>query len=243
MRKLLILSSLIGLVLASTAAAAGSASISISLHPDKVKKNSSLTVDASGFPTESSLPTSAEFQVQKGFKASVKAVSKLCSPSASSCPAASKIGTGVAQATGSFLGESIGDTVNFMLYLGTPKHSGDIASVILIGSDTLLHQSASGSGRLFKDSAGGLELLFDQFPTIQGIPAGTQITLNSLSFSASKTRTVKKKVRRHHKKVTVKTTYSLLTNPSTCSGTWTGSATITFATGPVTQALSTPCTK
>jgi hypothetical protein len=243
MPKLLSVFSLTALVFAGTAAAAGSPSISISLHPNKVKKNSTLTVNASGFPTESALPTSLEFQVQKGFRTSVKSVSQLCNPSASSCPSASKIGSGNAQATGTLAGISEPDTVNFTLYLGTPKQSGDIASVILLGSDTLLHQTASGSGRLFKDSAGGLELLFDQFPTVQGLPSGTQITLNSLSLTAGAKRTVKHKVRRHHKNVTVKKIYSLITNPSTCSGSWTGSATVTFTSGPVTAPFTTPCHK
>jgi hypothetical protein len=243
MRKLLSLSSLTALVFAGTAAAASSPNISISLQPNKVKKNSTLTVNASGFPTESSLPSSIEFQVQKGFKTSAKSVSQLCNPTASSCPTASKIGSGNAQATGTLAGLSENDTVNFTLYLGKPQQSGDVASVILAGSDTLFHQSLSTTGRLFKDSAGGLELLFSQFPTIPGLPAGTQITLNSISLTAGAKRTIKKKVKRHHKTVTIKTTYSLITNPSTCSGSWTGSATVTFGSGPVPLPFSTSCSK
>jgi hypothetical protein len=243
MRKLITLSSVAALVFAGTAAAASSPSISISLSPNKVKKNSTLAVNASGFPAESGLPTSMELQVQKGFKTSVKSVSQLCNPSASSCPAASKIGSGTATATGTIGPLSENDTIDFTLFLGTPQQGGDIASVILSGSDTLFHQTLSTTGRLFKDSAGGLELLFSQFPSISGIPSGTQITLNSLSFTAGAHRTVKKKVRRHHKKVTVKTTYSLITNPSTCSGSWTGSATVTFASGPVSSSFSTACRK
>jgi hypothetical protein len=243
MRKLFTFSALSALALAGTAAAASSPSISITLKPNKVKKNSTLTVNASGFPTETSLPTSIDFHVQKGFKTSVKSVSQLCNPSASSCPTASKIGSGTAQATGTIAGVSVNDTVNFTLFLGTPRQAGDVASVILTGSDTVLHQTASGSGRLFKDSSGGLELLFDKFPTVVGLPAGTQITLDSLSLTAGAKRTVKKKKTIHHKKVTVSTTYSLITNPSTCSGSWTGSATVTFPSGPITVPLSTPCSK
>jgi hypothetical protein len=243
MRKLFTLACLTMLALAGTASAAGGANFSISLQPNKVKKNSKLTVNASGFPAESSLPTSVELQVQRGFKTSVKSVSQRCSPSASSCPAASQIGSGNAQATGSLVGLSENDTINFTLYLGTPVQGGDIASVIISGTDTLLHKTVRGSGRLFKDSAGGLELLFDKFPTIEGLPAGTTVSLGSLSFTAGKTRTVKKKVTRHHKKVTVSTTYSLITNPSSCSHSWSASATVTFTTGPVTEPLTTPCTK
>ena len=235
MHKLIAVLPITMLAFAGTAGAAGGPSISISLAPDKAGKNSKLTVNASGFPTETALPKSAELKVQPGFKTSVKSVKQLCSPGGSSCPAASKIGTGIAQVTGSLLGQSISDTVNFTLYLGKPKQGGDIASVEVFGSDTYLHQSASGSGRLFTDPAGGLELLFDQFPTISGVPAGVSITLTSLSLNVGATRTIH---HHHHHK----TTYSLITNPSSCSGSWTGSGTVTFSNGTsFPTSFSTPC--
>ncbi len=243
MRKPLIVLSLAGLVFAGTAAAASGPNISISLHPDKVKKNSTLSVDANGFPAENSLPTSLALQVQKGFRTSTKAVKQLCNPSASSCPAASKIGTVIVQATGSLAGASVTHSIDFTIYLGKPERSGDIASVIVSGRDTLLNQTLSGSGRLFKDSTGGLELLFDKFPSIQGLPPGTQITLDSLSLTAGAKRTVKKTTRVHHKKVTVKTTYSLVTNPSRCRGHWSATATVIFPGSALSQALNIPCTK
>jgi hypothetical protein len=234
------------LAFAGTAAAADAATVSVSLSPDKVSKNSAMMVSASGFPAASGLPTSAEFKVQKGFATSAKSVSVLCSASqaaSSSCPAASKIGTGTASVTGTLGLVSVPDTVNFQLFLGAPKQAGDVASVDVTGSDTGgLATNITGSGRLFKAAGGGLDLLFDQFPTI-ALPPGTTVTLNSLSLSASATRTVTVKVgkRKHrHKK---KVTYSLITNPSTCTGQWTGTATVTFASGPITQSLSTPCRK
>jgi hypothetical protein len=110
--------------------------------------------------------------------------------------------------------------VNFTLYLGRPRHAGDIESVVVIGSDTALHLTAKGGARVFKDSAGGLELLFDQFPTLQGAPTGITATLNSVSLTAGAKRTVFKRGK--------KVTYSLLTNPSTCKGMWTGTAIVTF---------------
>ncbi len=47
---------------------------------------------------------------------------------------------------------------------------------------------------------------------------------------------------KHRHKVKRKVTYALITNPSSCTGMWTGSATVTFASGPVSRPLSTPCT-
>jgi hypothetical protein len=144
--------------------------------------------------------------------------------------------------TGTLLGQAVPDTVTFTLFLGAPKQAGDVGAVDITGSDTVLHQTITGSGRLFKAAGGGLDLLFDQFPTI-ALPAGTTVTVNSLSLSASATRTVTVKVGKRKHKHKKKVTYSLITNPSTCTGQWTGTATVTFASGPVTQSLSTPCTK
>src|SRR5437763_12944677 len=217
MRKLLALPAATALAFAGTAAAAGGGTISVALHPDRISKRPHVTVSASGF-TDTSLPTSIEIKVQRGFKASAKSVAKLCA-NPSACPAASQIGSGTAQVTASTILGPLTDTVNFTLYLGRREVAGDIASVIVTGKDARYGITASGTGRLFKDSAGGLELLVNKFPTTQN-PAVSAVTLNSLSLTAGATRTIK----RHHRKVT----YSLITNPSQCSGHWKGIATITF---------------
>jgi hypothetical protein len=226
------LSALTCLLLAGAAAAAGGGTVSIGLHPDKVNRHSKLTISASGF-SETSLPRSAVVLVQRGFKVSARSVSRLCT-NPSACPAASTIGTGTAQVTGTLLGLAVPDTVNLTLYLGKPTRAGDIASVIVAGRDTEFGLTATGRGRLFKDSTRRLELLFDQFPSVQGLPSGTSITLNSLTLTAGATRTVM----RHHKRVT----FSLITNPSRCTGHWSGRATVTFPNqAPVSQSLRTPC--
>jgi hypothetical protein len=171
--------------------------------------------------------------VQKGFKVSAKSVSMLCA-SASSCPAASKIGTGVAQVTATVFGVPVKDTVNFTLYLGRPEQAGDIAAVIVTGKDTKYGITASGSGRILKNAA-GIELLFDHFPSISSL-GGVAVTLDSLSLTAGATRTVKKP---HNRKVT----YSLITNPSKCNGHWTGSASVTFSGAKSSNTLFIPCSK
>lgn len=230
-KTLLSISCLAGLVLVGTAGAVSGPTTRIVLRPNKAGKNSTLTVSGSGYA--SPVPTSAELLVQKGFKASRKSVSKLCNRSASSCPVQSKIGSGTAQVSFRYLGLTGTVPVNFKLYLGTPRQAGDIASVIVVGSASYAgtSYSARGSGRLFKSST-GLELLVDQFPAVHGLPSGISLTLDSLSFSAGASRTVKGK------------TYSLITNPLTCRGAWTGLAIFTFADGrTLSQSLSTACRK
>jgi hypothetical protein len=194
-----------------------------------------LSVSATGFPSETSLPTSAQFQVQSGFKTSVKSVSRLCGAGASSCPSQSRIGSGSAVVTGSYLGLNITDNITFTFYLAKPAQAGDISSVVITGSDTYLHQTLTGSGRLFRTSGGGLELLFSHLPTVSGLPSGVTFTLQSLTFNAGASRTVIV----NHKR----TTYSLITNPARCGGHWTGSGSVTFANGQtVSQSFSTACT-
>ena len=244
MGKLLTLSSLTLLAFAGTAAAANSGNISVSLSPNKVSKSSKLSVTASGFPA-AGLPTSAQFTVQKGFISSAKSVPVLCSAaqaSSNSCPAGSKIGSGSASVTGTYLGLTIPDTVSFSMFLGAPS-GGDIASVVVTGSDSYLHDTVTGSGLLQKSAGGGLTLSFPHFPTIQNLPSGATITLNSLSLSASASRTAKITVGKGKHKKRKKVTYALITNPSTCAGSWTGSATVVFPSGPITKPLSTSCTK
>jgi hypothetical protein len=227
------------LAFAGTAAAANSGNISVTLSPNKVSNSSTLTASASGF-TATGLPTSADFKVQKGFQTSIKSVAQLCSASQASnnaCPAASKIGSGTAVASAA----GLHDTISFSLFLGPPT-GGNVGSIVVTGSDAYFHYTATGSGELLKIPGGGLELSFPHFPSIHNLPQNITITLDSLSLTAHATRTVKvtsgKGKHKHKKKVT----YSLITNPSTCTSQWTGSATVTFPSGPVTEPLSTPCT-
>ena len=232
----------LALALAGSAAAATTGSVSGTLTPNKVGKASTLNVSATGPFSFSGQPQSAKFVTQKGFKSSPKSVRVLCSSSqesSGSCPSQSKIGSGTAQATGTlppFPPQH--DNITFTLYLGVPQQGGDIASVVIVGTDTYFKSTLHSVGRLFR-SGRRLELLFTQFPTVSNIPAGTQVTLDKLQFTAGAKRTVKKGKRKHRHKVR----YSLITNPSTCTGHWTGTLTLTFSNGTWTKSISTPCKK
>jgi hypothetical protein len=134
----------------------------------------------------------------------------------------------MALATGTFGALSEQDTVNFTLFLGKRVRPGDIASVVLIGTDTLLHETASATGRLFIPAQRGLELLFSPLPTFQ-LPPGTTVTLHKLTLKAGARRTAGRK------------RYSLITNPRTCNGQWTGSFTATFPSGTFSKPLTATC--
>jgi hypothetical protein len=171
-----------------------------------------------------------ELTAQKGFQSSAKSVPVLCnsrsskvtSNSPNPCPAQSKIGSGKVVANVSFPISGT-QTAPFTLYLGKPRQTGDIASIVL--SATVAGTTENVAGRLFKASNGSIEILFKKLPSA---PSGVTITFKRLSLSAH----------------AVNGTHSLITNPPSCSrGHWTGSFTLTFSSGTVSKQTSIPCTK
>jgi hypothetical protein len=151
--------------------------------------------------------------------------------------------------------------VPMTVFLGDPQQAGDIASVILIiayGGYTL-----SVPGRLFAPPQGGLELLFSFNTSAPVILTGlafsagatrstTQNVSKTVTKVVTKTITIGKGRHRHKHKVKRKvkrkvtkritTVESLFTNPSTCTGQWTGTLTLTYSSGPDTLPLGVMCT-
>lgn len=241
MNRILRLSALTPLVLASTAAAAGGPTANVTLSPAKVKAATTAHVQVTG-PLPSGLPSSISVTVQKGFTSSVKAVKVLCTAAQATsegCPAQSFVGNGQIVATATGLGQV---TVPLTLALGAPSQAGDISTVYIYGK--LGTFPLGVTARLF-NTGNGLELLTGAFPALP-IP-GLTVQVDSLTLNAHAKQSVTKKVKvgkgKHKKTKKVTTVYSLLTNPSTCTGTWTGSVSVAFASGTVTLPLSTPCHK
>jgi hypothetical protein len=244
MRRAPTLAGLVPLGLVAVAAAASSGSVSIMLSPDRPSAAAALTVTAHGpFPQASGTLTSTKLTTQEKFTSSPKSVAVLCTAAqetGDSCPAASKIGAGtatvtVSDAAGTF---SRQDTLTFNMFLGVPVDAGDIASVNISGTDSLLHQSGHATGRLFTAPAGGLELLFDRLPSYS-LPPGTKVTLDQLSFRAHAVRTVGN---RKHRGGRRRVRYSLITNPPQCAGAWHATLTLSFSGGATdSRVLSVAC--
>jgi hypothetical protein len=233
-----------GMAFAGIAAAAGGP-VTATVTPNTAGSASGVSISITG-PLPPGLPTSLEFTVQPGFTTSIKSVSVLCSaPQAGQdqCPAASQVGTG------QLVTNSLG-TINLTLALAAPQQQGDVASVFLIGS--IAGYVLDLPARLFVPSGGGIELLLENFPQLP-IPSLqiSSLSLNATAMTtvtATKIRTVTTGKGRHKKrkkvKTTTKTTYSLITNPSTCpaTGYWTGSVLATFSsTGPKTIPFQVVC--
>jgi hypothetical protein len=252
MRKLVVVLCALTLAGAGTAVAAQGGTATGALTASHASAASGIAVSLTGL---SGFPTSLEVLLQRGFTASTNAVAKRCTSTqwqSNGCPAASKIGTGsvVASALG------LTATVPVTLFLATPLEAGDVGAIIIRG--TLDGQTLTLPGRIFVPSQGGLELLFSSFAQYASLP----VTLDGLTLRAKAshtvTRTVTKKVtkivttgkgthkKRHRvtKKVKekIRTVYSLLTNPSSCTGTWTGTAILTYSSGTDSLPFAMACT-
>jgi hypothetical protein len=240
MRRLLSAVILAVLCLGIVPALASNGSVQVTLSPNRPAAASTLQVSAQGpFKRTSSQVSSLTLEVQRGFESSARSVPRLCSSSQAAngtCPSQSQVGSGSALVTGQVNGVSGQDTINFKLFLAVATHPGDIASVVLEGSDTVFHRSGHTQGRLLRSPTGGLALLFTLGQS--SAPKGSQITLERLSLKAHAVRTVV--IRRHGHRRHV--TYSLITNPPTCTGSWRGAVVVKFSNGTTNRrAVSAAC--
>ena len=222
-------------------AVAQDGSVHVTLSPDRPSAASTLAVNAQGpfrQPTNAQV-TSVRLGLQRGFKSSPRSVAVLCSSTRAekgTCPSESQVGSGSAIVTGQVNGISGQDTINFKLFLARAERAGDIASVVIEGSDIVFHRSGHTRGRLFRPNSGGLALLFSFGGS--NAPQGARITLNRLTLKAGAVRTVAVRRGGHRRQ----STYSLLTNPPSCSGSWHGAVQVRFSSGsPDRRAVAIPC--
>lgn len=232
MRRLLGLALPVAMIYLGVApAAAEDGSVQVTLSPDRPAAASTLQVTARGpfkAPQASGQVTSIRLEVQRGFRSSAKSVAALCSSSkaeSGTCPAESEVGSGSAVVTGQVNGISGQDTINFKLFLAVPTDTGDIASVVIEGSDTVFHKSGHTRGRLLQAANGDLALVFKLGQS--SAPNGAQITLDRLTLKAGAVRraVIRRHGHRHHVE------YSLIRNPPSCSGSWHGAVVVTFSSG------------
>lgn len=231
----------IALLLVSAASAAG---ITVTLSPDTTGAHSTLHVSAQGSPSQSSssLPKSVALLIARGFRVDPRATKRKCRSAGSSpCPARSTIGSGQAIVhVSTSVGYGSGDyNVAFKLFLGPPRQSGDIASVVMQGSTA--GNSFTTVGRLFKVASGpyGLELEID-VPQ-EHAPSG--ITISGYLKQLTMTVGTARKVTSHHGARKRSHVYALITNARTCTGgSWPGELVENFSDGS-SQSLSfaAPC--
>jgi hypothetical protein len=200
---------------------------SLRLTPDTTHSASKLVVNA-GFDQEAGARLEAyNVDIARGFRFDPRAVAKRCTvqqAQASSCPAASRIGSGSAKVT--ITGQRSTFGVDF--YLTPPQQHGDIAGLVLS-----VHQAGNASGfsligRMVRLAHGpyGLELRFADAG--KQLPAGIDVQLNRI-----------------HAKIGARHAgHSLLTTPRACTRAgWPFRMFVAYSTGTETYSGPAVCSK
>lgn len=247
-------------VTAGSAAAVAQApdAFTVTLTPDRADRGTvvDVVVDGArlGAVSGGPAPTGARLAVQPGFRFDAGAVARRCTdPQA--CPAASRVGSGTANATVGFLGVTRAVAAEITAFLAGPVQAGDLAGVVVDVRVPGFDQRFTARGRVVQGAA-GLELRFDDLAGGAQIPAGITFRLDRLALrvganrtvtvTRTRTRTVKRNGRTVRRKVRtrVKVRRDLLRTPRTCDGTWTAQGVVTFADGTATTLpFSIPCRK
>ncbi len=223
------------------ATAAWAMSGSETLHPNTPRKVSTVKLQVTSLPAESTLPAGMTLTLQKGFSAVAGgAAASLCtttqaaSPEGNQCPAASEIGTGSETVTPDppLFGATGSLTLGLSFYLGPSEQAGCAATVDVIAkvasNDSLLSwPPGHGIGNLCAHS-GGVRISFPSLPSYAYQTTGSTIIVNALSISLG-------------------TASGAVTgpwrNPSSCprSRVWTGSLGLAFASSSAQLPLKLAC--
>jgi hypothetical protein len=200
---------------------------SLRLTPNTTHSASKLVVNA-GFDQEPGAQLKAyNVDIARGFRFDPHAVEKRCSvqqAQASTCPAASRIGSGSAKVT--IAGKRSTFGVDF--YLTPPQRHGDIAGLVLS-----VHQAGTANGfaligRMVRLAHGpyGLELRFADAG--KQLPAGLDVQLNRIHA----------KIGAHHGR------HSLLATPRTCTKAgWPFRLFVAYSTGTETYSGPAACSQ
>ena len=255
-RRLLACTPFAAILFCASAATAQAPGVSVQLQPNLAGRASSLVVVVEGQTGQADgrVPTSAVLSVQRGFRVDPRSRAVRCSARQAqsfACPEASRIGTGQATVTARGLlvpGGAQDFTASIALFLSPPDPITDVAGVVVAVTEPSTGRRGTATGRIVRRARGpyGYELRFDRFPTTPAPPPGITVELKRLDLRAGARRTVTiiRTVRSGttRRRVRRRVTYSLITNPSTCNGSWTARAALSFQDGSsLASNLSTPC--
>ena len=202
---------LVGAALSAIAGAAPSApSGALRLVPNVAGHGTTLKVDVD--PSAANAPDAnareVQIEFQHGFRFDSHAVGRRCSPGQAAqdaCPAASRIGSGTADGDYTVGATSGTFTATIDVYLAAPTHPGDVAGLVVSVHEPQSGFAASATGRVIRHRSGrfGYENRFE-LSDGQSPPPGVTITVDRVRLAVGATR-------REH---------SLITNPTTCTGSY-----------------------
>ena len=236
----------------------------VNLSPAVADKASRLSVTASGQATTNGeqAPNSISVSVARGFRVDPRAVSETCSDEqrkALNCPAASRVGTGSAEGSANFIGQTFAFKAAIEAFLMHPIRSGDLAGLAVVVREQNTGRQGSGRGRIIDlGKAGGqygVELRFEELGT-QQLPIGASAKLDRFELSVGADRTVRRKItvrkrvktrrgkRIRRKRVVRKRRHDLIRNPEACTGSWPYQVRATFPSAPEqVRDGSVPCSR
>jgi hypothetical protein len=231
-----ILVAVLTLAAPAAASAADAPPGAVRLSPEVAGRASELRVDVGGEVlaqrTGGEQPRALSLFGTRGLKIDPRSVAGRCTDAqadAYDCPGSSRIGDGSAQgrAEGPLVpGGAMDFTASIDVYLARARQQGDVAGVVVLIREPQSGQRFNGKGRIVKVASGafGSETRFEGLDGGGQLPPGVTVTVNRVELRVGARRTVRKKVtvRRNGKRrrVTKRFTYSFLTNPRTCTGSW-----------------------
>ena len=236
----------------------------LTLTPASPGKHSRLSLRASGDAISSGqqTPKSVSLFIARGFKIDPRARHGRCTDEQArlfNCPVDSRVATGSAQGEVTLPPFPPFPFSAFVEAFLTPKaQPGDIAGVVIEGRESKTGRQAVVHGRLLPLAGGGpfgAELRFENFDVAQQqAPPGASAKLTNFDLSVEarrrvrKVRVVRRRVHTRHgtrvrrrRKVRIRR-YYLITNPTTCAGSWPYQLRATFPSNPdVVNDGSVPC--
>jgi hypothetical protein len=238
----------LGTPLLTSAAVAQSPGTTVRLDPNLVGRPSALVIasEGQGGQTDGRAAKSIVLSVQRGFKLDPRSRAARCSAKQArnfNCPEASRIGSGsaVVTASGAIIpGGSQDFTASIDLFLAPAPQSRDVAGIVVAVEEPTTGQRGTAIGRIVRRGRGpfGYELRFDDLGGGQSPPPGITIELKRLDLRAAARRTIAVGSGDNRHRVT----YSLITNPSSCDGTWNGHVAVIFDDGSsLEQDVSSRC--
>ena len=228
---------------------------SATLTPNGAGEHSTLSMDFD--PQEGSTsetPQSLALYIAHGFKYDRRSRAVRCSDAQAqqlACPAKSRIATGTATVNASGVlvpGGSQDFVASIEAFLAAPPSPAAIAGVVVQVREPATGISGSGKGRLTKVADGpfGSALIFDEFPGTAQVPPGVTLDVKRIQMTVGAKRRVRKvkKIRRKGKVVKRKVKirrYYLITNPTTCEGSWPFQVRVKFPSSEVVRDGTVAC--
>jgi hypothetical protein len=220
-------------LLLATVAAAGAEHFtpgSLRLTPNKTRSATTLVIDAAFAQQPGAQLEAYNVDIARGFRFDPRAVARRCSVAqarSSTCPAASRIGSGSAEVSVSGQGASNGAaTFGVDFYLVPPQRHGDLAGLVLAVGPKGSGGGFALIGRMVRLKRGpfGLELRFADAG--KQLPQGFTVQLNHIQAH------IGAQHRGHH----------LLTTPSTCRPKgWPFRLVVAYSTGTETYSGPAAC--